>query len=335
MQEVKDKITIHYEQNCGYKNEDEVIDSFSKLTKQPTFTKENHSWIGSFVDEDVYIVSQFAKLMDYVFYQDTTVIPLYQGSNLPLWQYEFRVVEFYNVYDYIGECDYFTLPRYDYKKLGYGQCSKISNNPLVMNSNNDGRNLTFYVTDDLKSIAGPKALHTIGELDREAENGSAIKKVIVSRSHGSLRGNGSAAIIEKSSDKLVSANEHTILTDDIKEIGENAYSTTFVENVYMPESIEKVNKEAFSYCGKLKNVVLSEALTKLEEGTFKNTRSLNSIWIPTNIKEIGEDCFSGTNSNLVINYEGRSTQWNSIVKNDINLENFKVNYNVSKPMENS
>ena len=333
LRECKDRVTVHFEPNCGSVNKDVEIDSFTKITSDISFTRNNHSLNAIFIDGTD--VGGTNNVKNYVFYQDSTVIPLYMGSDLAFGTYEFVEVNHFYVYDYRGDFLHFTLPTFDYYKAGCGKCTDISNYPMVRNANNKGRKLTFYVPNYLKSIKGPKPLHTITELDKESTFKSDITNVVVSKNHPNLRDNGSPSIIEKSSNKLITANEYTLLTDDIKEIGENAFSTTLIEKIYMPDSIEKVYKEAFSYCGTLNSVVLSSSLSKLEECTFKNTRSLNSIWIPTNIKEIGEDCFSGTNSNLVINYEGSSTQWNSIVKNDINLENFKVNYNVSKPMENS
>lgn len=337
LEERNSKITISFEPNGGSINDSVQIDPFTTLDATQTFEYPNYSVHNFFVNSTD--VGDSNGLKRYSFTDDSVVVPLYfattssNGNNSKGFE-QFNVVNYYRSYDYVGPHKHFSLPRYNYPGNNAGCCDRIYDYSIVMGNNNNRDGLTFYLCDYLNDILGPKPLHTINELDTYANNKSCIEKVVVSSSHNHLRGNGSTAIISKDGDILVSANEYTILTNDIKEIGTNAFSTTLIENIYMPDSIQKINKEAFSYCGNLTNVVLSKNLTSIGKAAFKNAKSLNSIWIPSSVKEIPADCFTNSNDALIINYEGSEEMWNNISKNDSNLSNFVITFNKPKPEKN-
>ena len=91
----------------------------------------------------------------------------------------------------------------------------------------------------------------------------------------------------------------TIEFGEVTEIGQGAFYNTGIESVTITEHIQKINKNAFEQCEKLKTVEFStnSQLETIEERVFSNCVSLKSIVLPESLVRLEKKVFEGC-SNL-------------------------------------
>ena len=66
---------------------------------------------------------------------------------------------------------------------------------------------------------------------------------------------------------------------------------TALEELYIPEGIERIELDAFGRCYGLKNVYLPQTLKVIERGVFWKCKGLEEITIPAGVEEIGDYAF--------------------------------------------
>ncbi len=81
-----------------------------------------------------------------------------------------------------------------------------------------------------------------------------------------------------------------------KEISSAAFVATDIEDIHIPEGVERICLDAFVSCARLKNISLPQTLKVLERGVFYNCQALQKIVIPANVQEIGDYAFYECNS---------------------------------------
>lgn len=148
----------------------------------------------------------------------------------------------------------------------------------------------------------------------------------------------SVTVIEDRAFKYASKLVNIELGNSIVSIGEEAFlGCTSIESIVLPDSLESIGEAAFFGCGLLKNINIPEGITVIEETTFKRCYELESIVLPNSLESIGFEAFSEcsklTTVNIgssmmsiegyafgycpllaTINYNGTTSQWNSIGK---------------------
>ena len=77
---------------------------------------------------------------------------------------------------------------------------------------------------------------------------------------------------------------------NITEIGNGAFSNSFIHSVSITGSIKEIGERAFLGCRNLKEVILNEGLEKIGVRAFLNTK-IESITIPNSVKEIDSLAF--------------------------------------------
>ncbi len=80
----------------------------------------------------------------------------------------------------------------------------------------------------------------------------------------------------------------------IKEISEEAfYNNDLLESIYIPASVTKIGKNAFSLCDNLKNVIFDKdsQVKYIEESTFASCKKLTEINLPSGLSTLGEKAF--------------------------------------------
>lgn len=92
--------------------------------------------------------------------------------------------------------------------------------------------------------------------------------------------NNCNAIILTSSNKLITGSLNTIIPNDIKIIGANAFSIDGLSNIDIPQSVTSIDYEAFSASG-LKSITIPSSVTFLNGNVFARCIKLESISVNT------------------------------------------------------
>ena len=131
----------------------------------------------------------------------------------------------------------------------------------------------FSGCSSLQSIAIPDSVTEIG---RRAFRGcSSLQSIIVDNNNPKYDSrNNCNAIIETSSNKLITGCQNTII----------------------PDSVTVIDQFAFFNCSSLQSIVIPESVTLIWIGAFKGCSSLLSIVIPDSVTQIGILAFSGCSS---------------------------------------
>jgi hypothetical protein len=90
-------------------------------------------------------------------------------------------------------------------------------------------------------------------------------------------------------------------------IESEAFSSSSLQSILIPNNVEILGLECFSYCGSLSSITFesNSHLTRIESKTFYDS-SLQSILIPNNVEILGSKCFSNCFSLLSITFESNS-----------------------------
>ena len=87
------------------------------------------------------------------------------------------------------------------------------------------------------------------------------------------------------------------LPSTIKTIGRVAFSGTNISHVSLPENIEVIYDNAFSYCKFLQDTLtIPSSVVRIEENAFANCEKLDALILPKGIEEIKGGAFGGCHS---------------------------------------
>ncbi len=78
----------------------------------------------------------------------------------------------------------------------------------------------------------------------------------------------------------------------LKRIAFDAFSSTYLVSLDIPNSVTNIEYAAFSGCRQLTSIRLPSGLTKIAERTFSGCQALVSIEIPAGVTEIGQSAFN-------------------------------------------
>ncbi|MBE6562450.1 MAG: hypothetical protein E7660_01800 [Ruminococcaceae bacterium] len=97
-------------------------------------------------------------------------------------------------------------------------------------------------------------------------------------------------------------------TATISTISKNAFSSTSLTKVVLPNKINSIYTEAFSYCKTLEEVILPNSLTTLGGEAFYACSALKNITLPDSLKTIYEGAFASCTSLEFIEISENLTQ---------------------------
>lgn len=78
----------------------------------------------------------------------------------------------------------------------------------------------------------------------------------------------------------------------VKEIGQEAFRSSNITSIVIPEGVTVIRENAFADCPALSSVTLPSTLISIEEFAFSNCASLSTIVFPNNLKLIGRNAFA-------------------------------------------
>ena len=85
----------------------------------------------------------------------------------------------------------------------------------------------------------------------------------------------------------------------VTSIGERAFTGQIVLNeVYIPDNVKRIEREAFSICTRLKSIHIGEGIDSIPERAFCESAYLQELRIGSNVRYIGKSAFSSYHARL-------------------------------------
>ncbi len=92
----------------------------------------------------------------------------------------------------------------------------------------------------------------------------------------------------------------------VKEIDGEVFRGTSVEEVVLPDTVERIGVLAFANCAHLRSICLGEGLKEIGEEAFLGCGALTSVIFPQALVRIEENAFSGCSAEIEIFFENQS-----------------------------
>ena len=179
----------------------------------------------------------------------------------------------------------------------FDNCKSLKNVILPDSLETINRN-AFSACTSIKSINIPANVNTISdssfvECDFETITVEASNNVYSSPLN-------SNAIIKTDTKELVKGCSKTIIPNDIKIIGNNAFAyCKSLTTIKLPDTLTSIGTSAFSNCLSLNSITFPDALEKIGNLAFKNCVALRSINIPSQVSSIGRRAFHKCNLDTI------------------------------------
>ena len=148
--------------------------------------------------------------------------------------------------------------------------------------------------------------------------------------------NGTVAILGyKGTEKNIDLSEFAHGTVSI--IGGYAFAYTDIESVVLPDSLEQIQRHAFSECAKLKNITIPENVTFIAQYAFYKTGIETLTFTGNNIKVIEQYAFSGTKALKSVTIPGSLEKLGTGVfyQSGIDAVSFEEGFSLDKIPENT
>ena len=149
----------------------------------------------------------------------------------------------------------------------------------------------FNLCSGLTSMTIPKSVTIInGNIFENCPNLLSIKVEEGNPKYNS--NNNCNAIIETSTNTLVSGCQNTVIPNTITKIGKSAFRGCYcLTSISIPNSVVTIDSYAFTECTGLTSVTLPNSVTTIGSSSFWNCTNLTSIDIPNSVKTIGSFAF--------------------------------------------
>ncbi len=93
--------------------------------------------------------------------------------------------------------------------------------------------------------------------------------------------------------KYTGTDQHAVIPEKVRVIGEKAFSECTAESIEIPEGVTEIGEFAFSNSWKLKSIVLPQSIQSIGTFAFQNCGELTQITIPDDVKKFGGLVFDG------------------------------------------
>ena len=86
------------------------------------------------------------------------------------------------------------------------------------------------------------------------------------------------------------------IPETVTKIGKQAFSKSKITQVVIPNSVKRIGQDAFSNCTSLKSIEIPSGVAMILSNTFFSCESLQSVTIPNSVRKISKDAFAGCRS---------------------------------------
>ena len=154
--------------------------------------------------------------------------------------------------------------------------------------------MAFSGCESLTSIAIPNSVTSVEEA---AFSGCHISSISVEAGNSVYDSReNSNAIIETSSNTLISGCRNTVIPNSVTSIGKRAFNNCDLTSITIPESVTSIDEEAFYDCSGLTSITIPKSVTSIGVNAFKGCYGLRFISV-----EAGNSVYdSRENSNAII-----------------------------------
>jgi len=149
-----------------------------------------------------------------------------------------------------------------------------------------------FLKSGLKSVFIPKSVLNIGK--HAFSCCPNLKSIVVEEGNPVYDSRESCnALIETSTNTLISGSSSAFIPEGIESIADAAFSYTGIDSITIPSSVVKIGQMAFDKCNKLEYVYIPETVTIIEKCAFRDCSSLEKIIIPNSVNQIQDETFKG------------------------------------------
>lgn len=132
-----------------------------------------------------------------------------------------------------------------------------------------------FTQNSIEHVNIPKS---IIEIEASAIRNENIKSITVDKENPIYDSrNGCNAVIETETNTLIAGCMNTVIPDTVEKIGKNAFSECLLSDVVIPDSVKVIEDFAFSNCEILSTVIIGKTIQTIDDYAFEFCDRLDTV----------------------------------------------------------